>query len=728
MTATWTTLLLALSFLVGSFSWPGARRADGRAVAAHDLAAAQGPSTEAQGLMAIDRLIAVHGVAAATPFLLPLLADRETSVRLYAARLLAHAGSPAAGAAATAWIGRPAVPLVDRTFGLEVLGWAPTLSPADRTAIEQATRDPEAAIRLHALEALERHPIGPSLPVVLGALDDDNRDVRLWAVRLAEAAGDPRAALALCDRLDDADRQVRLLAISALGRLADLRAAPALLRLLDEGTVDERTAAIDALGTLKATAAAPRLIALARRPADDLARHAFLALGEIATPGAIGALVVTLRTPPVPEEATIALRHAGAAATSALVGEVERGVPSSAALAARLLGEIGDRRATFPLCAVVERGGAIGLAALEALAGMADPAAVPTLARAAESPDPELRGRAFTALLSIADPRSVAVLEGGLVDSDPAVRVLAARLAARIDARGAAPALAARIADGDPAVRRAAAEALARVANPSSQLLTSVLAALTQSGAPPRDDGEAEAIGDALERIASATDAGELARAFALARGGARAAVARGLAAAHVGRPISDRALIDQLIAAVGDGGLSALAAADALAVAVVPTAALATLARAFGDAEPMVRARLCPAIAGTPDGGAWLAALIEAPDEAPEVRAAAAWAARGRAEARKALEAAARIGDGPVAGNAEAALSAPPAPGTAWAAVRLRAPDGAPLVGRWVTIADPGSVAVRALTDSFGVARVAGLPDGRLDLRAEGFILRDGP
>jgi cellulose synthase operon protein C len=728
MTAAWTTLLLALSLLAGSFSWPGARQADGRAVAVGDSAAAQVPASEAQRLMAIDRLIAVHGMAAATPFLLPLLADREPSVRLFAARLLARAGSPVAGAAATAWIVKPAVPLVDRAFGLDVLGLAPTLSPADRTAIEQAMRDPEAAIRLHALEALERHPIGPSLPVVLGALDDDNRDVRLRAVRLAEAAGDPRAALALCDRLDDADRQVRLLAISALGRLADLRAAPALLRLVDEGTVDERTAAIDALGTLKATAAAPRLIALGRRAADDLARHAILALGEIATPAAIGALVGTLRTPPVPAEATIALRHAGAAATSALVGEVERGGPSAAALAAKLLGQIGDRHATFPLCAVVERGGAIGLAALEALAGLADPAAVPTLARAAESPDAEIRQRAFMALLSIADPRSVAVLEGGLVDPDPAVRVLAARLAARIDARGAAPALAARLADGDPAVRRAAAEALARVADASSQLLTSVLAALTQSGAPPRDDGEAEAIGDALERIASATDARELARAFALARGGARAAVAHGLAAAHVGQPISDRALIDQLIVAVGEGGLSALAAGDALAVTVVPAAAVAELARAFGDAEPMVRARLCPAIAGTPDGGAWLAALIEARDEAPEVRAAAAWAARGRAEARKALEGAAHDGDAAVARNAEAALGAPAHRGTAWAAVRLRAPDGAPLGGRWVTIEDSGGIAVLALTDSFGVARVTGLPGGRLDLRAAGSSLRDGP
>ncbi|HEY5088469.1 MAG TPA: hypothetical protein VIK30_00790, partial [Polyangia bacterium] len=100
----------------------------------------------------------------------------------------------------------------------------------------------------------------------------------------------------------------------------------------------------------------------------------------------------------------------------------------------------------------------------------------------------------------------------------------------------------------------------------------------------------------------------------------------------------------------------------------------------------------------------------------------------RGLADARQALEAAALDGEGPVARNAEAALAAPLHAATAWAAARLRAPDGAPLVGRWVTIADSGGVAVRALTDSFGIARVAGLPGGRLDLRAAGFTLRNGP
>jgi HEAT repeat protein len=779
MTAAFPKVLLLVWLVARPISWPGALEVDGRAVAdleearprwadspadaprvpadAHRSSAdAQPAPTDAQRLTAIDRLVARYGVDGATPFLLPMLADREPTVRLYVGRLLARAGAPAATTAAIGWIKTPTVPIVDRAFGLDVLGQAATLAPAARAIVEQAVRDPEATIRAQALEALERHPIGPSLRVVLGALDDDNREVRLAAVRLAAAAGDPLAALPLLGRLEDVDRQIRLQATEALGRLADLRAVPALLRLTGEGTADLRTAAIDALGALGAlgeigtTAAVPVLAALARRGVDDLARHAMVALGEIGTPSAIAALIAALRVTPAVEEAALGLRHAGPAAVAALVGEVERGAAGSAARAAALLGEIGDRRATGPICRAFERdgeGGPLGLAALAALARLADPDSVPTLTRAAESPDPEIRLGAFAASLAIADPRSVAVVEGGLLDPDARVRALAARLAASVGARAAAPALAARIADPDAAVRRAAARGLAQIGNgvgnrvgdgvgpgdASRGLITPVLAALAQPDAPSRDDDELEAIGDALEALAGPADVASLGRAFATARGDNRAPIARGLAAASAGRSISDRTIIDQLLAAVADGGLAALAAADTLAAARVPSGAVAALARAFADAERAVRARLCPAIASTPDGGAWLATLILSSDQAPEVRAAAAWAARGGTEARAALESATHDVDAAVAANARAALSAGAArTGTGWTAVRLRATDDLPLVGRWVTMANGQGPAVEAMTDSFGVARVSGLPPtptpaGHQEARVAGLRLRDG-
>jgi HEAT repeat protein len=729
MPAASVPVLFALSLVAAPFGWPGALETDGRALL--DSGAPRPTEPDARRVAAIDRLVADHGPEAATPFLISLLADRDPAVRLYAGCLLARADVPAAGAAAITWIASPIVPQIDRELGLHVLQNAATLSSTARATVEQAVRDSDPSIRQTALEALAAHPINPSLPAVLAALDDDNREVRLRAVQLAGSSGEPRAVPPLLERLDDVDRQVRLQAIAALASIHDLRAAPAFLRLTGEGTLEQRIAAIDALGTLPALTAAPILISLARRP-DELGRHALSALGGIATPAAVGALVAVLRTPPVPDEALVGMRQAAAAAVPALIAELRDGSPSSRALAAQLLGELGDRRATAPLVDAVERdvsGGPIASAALAALTRLADPAAVPALVWAAESPEVEIRRAAFEALRTGADPRSEAVLEAGLADPDAQVRVLAARLAAAIDAHAAAPALSARLSDVDLGVREAAASALARVADRSQHPLATILSALTRPDAPPPTDQAASDVGAALEAIATAADAETLARAFLAARGGARGAIGQGLAAAHAATPLTEGVMIDALIAAVAEGGVAALGAADALATARVAGGAVPALARAFADAEPMVRARLCPALAAAPDGDLWLAAVLSDPHQPESVRAAAAWAAHGLARARHALEAAAQNGgDDAVAANARAALAVGPRNATAFVGARLRGRQGEPAIGRWVTIGVAGGPSVRTMTDSFGGARVSGLPDGPPVLQIAGLRPRAAP
>jgi len=53
--------------------------------------------------------------------------------------------------------------------------------------------------------------LGPAQ--LLSALDDDNREVRLRAIRLLAGKRDPRVALPLLTHVEDADRQVRVEAI-----------------------------------------------------------------------------------------------------------------------------------------------------------------------------------------------------------------------------------------------------------------------------------------------------------------------------------------------------------------------------------------------------------------------------------------------------------------------------------------------------------------------------------
>jgi|GEM_PF-699542 len=722
-----------IGLVAGDFSWPGALEVDGRALTA---------LPEAERPAGVERLVAHHGVKAAGPYLLPLLADPAPEVRAYVGRLLAQAGDPTALVAAVEWLTTPERPSADGTLGLDLLSHATVLTPPARRAIEQAIRDRDGPVRIRALEALTRHDPLPSLPVVLGALDDDSREVRLAAVLVVESmarqhTNDREAAslatLPLLERLDDVDRSIRLAALRVLGALRDPRAIPALVRLTSEQTIDLRTAAVDALGSpaMGVGPALTTLVGLSRhRPLDELARHADLALGEIATPSAVAALIAALGAPPVPEEAKLGLLHAGRAAVEALAREVAHGTPSSAVLAAVLLGEIGDRRATDTLSSAIaspESGAAVMRVAMASLGRLKDPAAVPALARAAEAPQADIRLQAFAALNLLADPRSVAVLDEGLADPDPRVRASAAQLAGLLAARGAAPTLADLLADGDSAVRSAAARALARTGGaPLARVLAGIAATATGN---TRDSAELEAIGDALEANATAADGPRLDEAFLAAETGLQGPLARGLAVAHATEPLVDNsAVVDRAMALLVSGGSGALAAADLLATARLSDGEVAALAGAFVDAGAAVRGRLCAAIAHTPHGGGWLASLIASSSETLQVRAAAAWCAHNLAEARPALEVAALGPEGPLASNARAALARGPGKETGARAIRLRAPDGAPLPGRWVTL-EGGGVAVAAMTDETGVARVDGLPRAAVAAwRAAGLSLQAAP
>ena len=420
--------------------------------------------------------------------------------------------------------------------------------------------------------------------------------------------------------------------------------------------------------------------------------------------------------------------------------------PSSAALAATLLGEIGDRRATTALAAAAETrdgGATLALVAIDALARLRDPAAVPALARATGA---ALRRHSPAGLHGAEGTRRSEERGGGrsgLADGDPRVRASAAELGGTLDARASAPALADRLADSAPAVRCAAARALSRLgATPGNSarihpgtppgtapsLLARMLAALASEKTTPRDPDELEALGDALEADAGAGDAERIDQAFLAADLALQVPLARALAAAHAEKPLVNRAVIDRAIALLAAGGVGALAAADALAVARFSDGEAVALARAFSDAETALRGRLCPAIARTPHGGDWLASLIAASGEPLPVRAAAAWSARDLPQAHAALAAIAGGADDPLAANARAALTGGGRGGAGWTAIRLQATDGTPIVGRWITLTGAG-VAVQAMTDETGVARVAGLEGaGAATWSAAGISLRAGP
>ena len=385
------------------------------------------------------------------------------------------------------------------------------------------------------------------------------------------------------------------------------------------------------------------------------------------------------------------------------------------------------------LAAIVERRGSATLAALEALGALGDPDASLTVMRAAADPSPEIRRSGWAALVAIGDDRTLPAVGRGLTDPDPRVRRLALQLAVAAGARAPAvlEAVRGRLADGDAGVRNEAAAALVRL-QPIAGGPAALLALLERNP----DDAAAA---DALEAATRKGDDAILLAGAARARGRARGALARAFAAAHAAQPaapLSDAGAIDFLFAVLADGGTNAEDAADALGEARLLPARRETLLRLFdGGAEPGVRARLCAALAAPGDAAGpsreRLARAIADEREAPDVRAAAAWAAgralgpgdaRAGTEAlRRALEAAARGGDPAVAANARAALAVTEGAARArrdqWTAARVTG-GGAPIVRRWITVTAVDGTTIWVETGLDGRARAGGLPPGPYAVR----------
>jgi HEAT repeat protein len=595
--------------------------------------------------------------------------------------------------------------------------------------------------------------------------------VRVRAIRALAASRDRRAVVPLLARLADVDRQVRIEAMEGLALLGDARAAPALKRQLGDLADDVRVAAALALGKLKVADAVPAIAELTRRPPfEEISRQAALALGDIATPDAMAVLIEHLREPPVADEVAAGLLRAGNRAVPALMIEARRGTATSSAAAVRLLGQLragsagADRAVAALLNEIVGRRSAASetvLAAIGAMAAIKDPESVPALLDAAADPLAETRRACYRALIAIGDDRALAILERGLPDRDAQVRALALRLGASFGQPGPAAltAMAARLADPDLAVAREAARALVRLRWRVPGTVAPLLALLERAPPEPALDrvsdraapgsaadtlagGLADALADALAIMAAPADDAALAAALRRLPTDGRRVVARALGAAHAAQPISDGALVDLLVASLTHEPAEAEAAADALALARGVRGRETAVLRAFEAVAPDVRPHLCNAVAvvGGSAGRERLIAIVADASAPADVRAAASWALPAAPDLRRddlaqvaalrfALTRASTSSDTAVAANAHAALAvlALPAAGApaskaephaAWAAVRLRARDGAPLPHAWLSLTAADGTTIWTQSGLDGVARVAGLPAGPYQAR----------
>ncbi len=86
-------------------------------------------------------------------------------------------------------------------------------------AVERSLSDADLTVRLLAVDTLaQQKDLTPSMLPLAAASEDDNREVRVRAIRALAASRDRRAVVPLLARLGDVDRQVRIEAMEGLAR------------------------------------------------------------------------------------------------------------------------------------------------------------------------------------------------------------------------------------------------------------------------------------------------------------------------------------------------------------------------------------------------------------------------------------------------------------------------------------------------------------------------------
>jgi HEAT repeat protein len=321
-----------------------------------------------------------------------------------------------------------------------------------------------------------------SLNLVASAQIMDRHSLQLDAYILQIRAQNPPDKIAgLIAALRDPRESVRLSAIESLRDLGDRRAVPPLIAILSGGSEPERAAAAEALGSLRDPRAVGPLIAALESvdpnhsnpniSSDRSARcYAALSLGEIADPRAAKPLAKYIGDfgQRVRSAAAIALYHLeNAHALGPLLGDLNSSDASTRATAEAALLMIGALPATVPAADIASTDTGVRYNAINTLARINDPAAIPPLIEAFHDANPNNRFFALQAVQQKRDPRLIGPLLAVMEDPNGGHdKVHAAQILRNFPASGIVTPMIAALRDPNEYIRSAAAQTLALVKDP----------------------------------------------------------------------------------------------------------------------------------------------------------------------------------------------------------------------------------------------------------------------
>ncbi len=343
---------------------------------------------------------------------------------------------------------------------VEIEGHHMTMAEAAAGAMVEFLTDLELPVRACAAEALGRMGKSAAKPLIDGALNSPDRDVRSNATKALTQIG-AVAVPEMIETVKNGKPSQKIGVANALGQLRSPRAIPALIGALSVKEADVRMACRDALVVMK-QAAVPQLIGALADKSPFTRRHSAEALGEIGDAGAAAPLLKVF------DDEHRLVRLAAVFA----VGKLKQPIP---------------RIATEPLLRKLEdRDRELREGAAVSLGQVADPAAVPRLIAAMSDPIEAVREQAAGSLGRIQprDGGQLAQIENLAGAGDVGVRLAAVLALGRIGNARALPTVLRRLQpsiEADPKVRRRAAEAIGQIGSGSAVSAGEVVPALVQS-------------------------------------------------------------------------------------------------------------------------------------------------------------------------------------------------------------------------------------------------------
>lgn len=391
------------------------------------------------------------------------------------------------------------------------------LISADRTVVQPIIRlldDSSPNLRMHAALALGVIGDADATPALVRALDDDDANVRFHIIEAlgrlkAVDAVEPLARIAATDDFFLAFPAVDALAgiedpsvvpllvallekealrpavIDALAALGDEDCVPALIALMNDGgaeigalcsalvriaayyetSVGDEAVVTDVVLRLLATAGFDRLGAALASRGQPL--HAIVTVSGWSGPRLLPQLLPLLGDAEVQAEVTQAIGRSGRDAVPPLLDIVVSGERGPRIAAARLLGGIGDWRATPALVdAVSSHDTEVVLVAVDALAALGDPDAFAAIVELLSHPDGMVRHGALAAIHALGDPRVRHYAQTALASSDSHVREAAVRIAGYFGFEETVSGIFHAVADAVEDVRRAAIEQIPLLDDP----------------------------------------------------------------------------------------------------------------------------------------------------------------------------------------------------------------------------------------------------------------------